>query len=95
MKGAAMKNNRRDLLIVLLFSALHVLFYNFYPLISGYMNMHGHLPLFLTAIKLPRVLLLLVIASLGFLQLQQKNKRLLLVYLSLFLFNLVLFFLLA
>jgi hypothetical protein len=94
MKGACMNTKDRSLLLFfIILTAIHVLFCNFYPPIYGYMNIHGHLLLFLMLTKLIRVAILLAIIGLGFTQLQQKNKKGMLTYLALFFFNLILMFL--
>lgn len=85
---------KKQSLYVLTFSlltAFHIIFANFYLRIYGYMNAHDHLTAFLSVSVIVRGLLLIAISVAGFTCIRV-NRRLLPVYLGLFLINLILFF---
>ncbi|MGX7329305.1 hypothetical protein [Enterococcus bulliens] len=72
-------------------TAFHIVFANFYPRIYGYMNAQDRLTAFLSVSVIIRGLLLILISIAGFTCIRE-NRRLLPIYLGLFLVNLVLFF---
>lgn len=84
---------RNSLILFTLLTIIHVLFYNFYPPIYGYMNIHNQLGWFLPIKLLLQIALLLILAVVGFFQLQHHKKKFMLFYVSLFFFNLILLFL--
>lgn len=74
----------------LIVTGIHLLFCNFYPQIYGWVNLRDFVSPFLVLTKLFRLILLAVLAALGFKNIA-KNRKLLIYYLTLFFFNLVLF----
>lgn len=87
-----MRNKQSISIIALsLLTAVHIVFANFYPRIYGYMNAQDQLIAFLSISVILRGLLLIVISIAGFTCIRE-YKKLLPVYLGLFLVNLILFF---